>query len=376
MKIKIDKNIYLIKNKDKSMGRKIILTGLILMLSVTLTGCISFGKKETAAGSGVGAVATGDRGDTWVAKYKLMTPGAIEANIGGVNVTTIEMDPTDTNAIYMGTRGNGLYYSYNGGDGWDHADVLSKVAAGQINSISIDAKDKCSVYAAVTNRVVKTSDCNRTWQQVFNTAKADEAVVDVVVDWFNTSIVYAAAKDGSVYQSANAGASWAKLADVEQEIKELEISSKDSRVLFMTTVAAGLYKSTDGGKSWLSMNERMESLGGKYRNGYAVAVSKNNPGKVFYLSRLGLLQSFDNGETWSKIALLTGENEATFNALDVSVKDDNLIFLVSGSTLYRTVNGGQTWETRKLPSTAILTDLDVHLANDKLLFVGFSAPQK
>jgi len=356
------------------MNKKFFLIPMVIVLSLTLTGCISFNKNEDTAGSGLGVFVTGDRGDTWIPKYKLMTPGPIDNNIGGVNVTTIEMDPTDANAIYMGTRNNGLFYTYNGGDGWTKAALLSQVVPGQINAIAIDGKDKCSIYVGVLNKIVKSSDCNRTWQQVFNTAKLEEPIVDVVVDWFNTSVVYAAAKDGSVYQSSNAGSSWAKLADIQQDVSELQISTQDSRVLFMTTVAAGLYKSVDGGRNWVSLNDNMADFGGRYRSGYGVAVSRNNPGRVFYLSRLGLLQSADNGETWSKIELLTGENEVPFSAIDISPKSDNLIFLISGGTLYRTVNGGQTWETKKLPSSTEATDINAHLGNDKLLYVGFSTP--
>ena len=131
------------------MRNKILITLLTAIILVGATGCIKF-KKDTTTQSKLGGVFfTDDRFETWKTHSLLMTPGETAGSISGVNVYTMKMDPSDNEAIYLATRADGLFYSYNGGAGWSKS---NKLPAGFIRDIVVDPKSKCVVYAAVANK--------------------------------------------------------------------------------------------------------------------------------------------------------------------------------------------------------------------------------
>ncbi|OGF31232.1 hypothetical protein A2300_01415 [Candidatus Falkowbacteria bacterium RIFOXYB2_FULL_35_7] len=340
-------------------------------MAISLTGCISITKKGESTGTGLGMFVTGDRGETWIRKATLLTPGAQDANFSGASIFTLANDPTDADSIYAGTGQNGIYYSYNGGDGWTQAKSLLTKVSGRVLSIAVDPKDRCSIYAAVENKIVKSSDCNRSWEIMFTTATADELMRSIVVDWFDSKIVYALSYTGNVYKSLNNGISWAKTAGLATETKEMEMDPNDSRILYLATDKLGLFKSSDSGLNWISLRDNMKQFDGLIRTGYGIEIDKKHPNTVFYLSKFGLLKSGDGGSSWSQVKLVTAEDEVVFRDFEQSTVDPNVMFVTDDKTLYRSVDGGATWETKSLPSITRVGDTEINLKNDKILFVGF-----
>ena len=89
-------------------------------------------------------------GDTWREAVAMATVGQPQS-IRDVNVKTMTIDPQDSKAVYLATRENGLYYTYNIiQDGW----IKVKGAVGAINDVKVDPKNKCIIYAAVANNCI------------------------------------------------------------------------------------------------------------------------------------------------------------------------------------------------------------------------------
>jgi len=356
--------------------KKVLLVALIAVVAVSLTGCIKLKSSDSSVGAGLGIFASPDRGDSWIQKVSLMTPGAVEASIGGAQVLNLTMDPTDPDAIYAGTQANSLYYSYNGGDGWQRAFRLAKIAAGRVLAVAIDHSDRCSVYVAVENKIYKSSDCNRSWELKFNTPVASELIVSLVVDHKDTRVVYAGASDGTIYKSVNNGQSWTNMIDLKKRIKKIIMDESDHNTLYLMTTGDGLYRSKNGGSNWVNLNDNMKDFEGNVNNGYGLKMVKGTPNTLYYLNKFGLLRSYDGGNSWQQIKLLTGTNEVTFTAFDVSSRNAKYLMLADSKTVYRSLNGGSNWETRPLPTSNVITDMKFHLTGDLLIYTSYKKVQK
>lgn len=341
---------------------------------IFLTGCISFGQKEETVGPGasLGAFVSPDKAETWLEKNDLMTPGDKALSIAKVSMLNIYTDPTDTDSLYLASRSNGLFYTYNGGEGWTQATSLLEQKSGRVFAVAVDPEDKCSIYTGVEDEIYKSSDCNRTWQRVFKAQKTEHVMRSIVVDWYNSDIVYATARDGSIYKSTDNGMSWVKKTDLRRDVRELVMDNKDSRILYLSTRVNGLYRSTDAGETWVNLSDNMKQFTkGGIQDGYGVEVAMDKTGTIFYLSKFGLIKSTDRGETWEQIKLLTGENEVEFYAFDIDPNNSDYIYFADAKTLYRSLNGGQTWETKALPSTNLIAGLQVHEKDGNLIYTVF-----
>src|SRR3989344_2374266 len=121
------------------MHKKIqLLLGLLSALVLTGAGCIQF---VNSAQGPMGVFRSADAGETWVSKSTLLTAQGVKS-LAGAKVYKIFTDPGDPKALYMGTRGQGLYYSYDSGDTWQATAVM---AGKYIYGLSVDPRGQCTV---------------------------------------------------------------------------------------------------------------------------------------------------------------------------------------------------------------------------------------
>ncbi len=342
--------------------KKTFLLGASLVLAGQ--GCISI---NTGGGNNSlgGIFKSVDHGVKWAQKASIASVGTARG-FGNSNVTDIAFDPSDRNAIYVGTADLGLRYSYDKAESWRTVPALG---TSWINAIAISPGDKCVVYAAIGRRLSRTRDCARTWEDVYFDARAETQITDIVVDHFNADNVYASTTAGDVLKSGDRGASWSTIRRLESDIRQLHMSAGDSRVLFATTRSKGIWRTDDSGANWKDLSPALGDYAGSLDDMIlAQAVSK--PGTYVLASHYGLLRTTDNGDNWKPIPLVTAPGATVIYSVTVSPKDDNHIWYGTASNLIRTENGGAKWGSARLPTARAATDLAVDPNDDSVLYMG------
>lgn len=117
-------------------------------------------------------------------------------------------------------------------------------------------------------------------------------------------------------------------------------------VIYLGGDVAGMYKSTDGGKSFRIINKGIPGYGI-----FSIAVSAAQPDLIYAATDEGLAKSTDAGETWQTIPQggkkqlrLTGEKNKSVRSVAIDPKNPNRVFVGSPSgKLYLTEDGGATW---------------------------------
>lgn len=353
------------------MWKKSLFISLIVLLLFGATGCIKIKKDTVQTGNLGGVYASSDRMETWKHSSLLMTPGETPGSIGGVNSYFIKFDPSDDKAMYLGTRENGLYYSYNGGIGWTQSKGLGTES--YIRDIAIDAKNKCRLYALMGTKVYVSQDCARTWDETFFTDSSAKYTSVVAVDWFDPKVVWVGLSDGSLHKSEDAGVSWRPIKKFKKRIRKISIDPFDSRRLFVGVVDAGLYKTEDKGESWAYLNEGMKDFKG-HGEYYNYAISAGSENLVIYASKFGLLRSLDGGTTWSEIDILSRSGEEIIYSVVIDPKNANNIYYATDKALYKSLDGGTNWIVKKMPTTRIARELVVHPKDGTKIYMAAFAP--
>ncbi|WP_395373752.1 WD40/YVTN/BNR-like repeat-containing protein [Marinicella sp. W31] len=183
------------------------------------------------------------------------------------------------------------------------------------------------------------------------------------------TVMYVGYASGGVWKSTNNGVTFDPITDhlPSQIVGALAIDPNDSNVLWLGTgennasrssySGMGVYKSNDGGESWAYMG-----LGDADRIGRIIVDSKDS--KRVYVAasgRLytnggerGLYRSTDGGNTWE--TLLPGKNNTGFIDLAMAANGDlyaaawdrtrrawNFVESGTGSALYKSTDGGDNW---------------------------------
>jgi len=344
---------------------KKIKTLFILVLTVfLLSGCISIKGDGIADG---GVFKSEDKGDNWQQRVLIPSISGEPGSISGTNIISMTLDPQDHKAIYVGTEGDGLFFSYNSALSWFKAGGLPDKAP--VYDVAVDPKSKCTIYVAIGNSIYKSMDCNRTWSRIYFETDVSKKINNIEIDWFNPNMVYASTSTGDLLKTSDGGRSWSPVNKFKRDIKDLKISNIDSRVVYVLVRNRGVYKTTDGGANWSDVNEGLKELSKAMEVKEIVIDQSKKEGQdsMIISTAGGLFKSDDGGTTWSEITLLT---LTEIYSLAVNPKNFNDIYYGTATTFYSSNDGGQNWTTKKLSTSRVANKLLVDFEKPEVIFMG------
>lgn len=353
------------------MFKKSLLAFLLLALSLTLSACgINFGGSKKQPASDAGVYKSIDAGEKWSQIKLVPSITGAPGSIGKVSVLTMVMDPQDNKAIYLGTERQGIYYTYDSGARWSK---IKNFPSGRVHSIAVDPDSKCIIYATFGKFVKKTTDCGRTWRDIF-IEDGGAAITAVAIDYYNTDIIYIGTSKGRLYKSFDQGKEWSTpFNTISGNIAKILIDQSDTRIIYFATRKKGILKSTDGGVKITNLSKSFKSFKG-YNNYRDLFFNPSKQNSLFLVSSYGLLKTEDGGESWSSIPLLTAPGKADIRVMAVDPKNDKNIFYTTKTTFYKTTNNGSDWKPKKLFSSKTPTNFFTDPKDSNILYMSFNFP--
>ncbi|MCI0479722.1 YCF48-related protein [Candidatus Uhrbacteria bacterium] len=344
------------------------------LFALVLFGQGCFGGTATGpTGPDGGVWKTVDGGVTWANKRALVQGPKVTADAASLSVLAMAMDPQDPSAIYLGTDGDGLVYSLDAGDSWQKS---AGYGTGRVSAIAVDPKNKCTVYAATANRIYKTETCGRDWATVFVDPRTDKSFTQLIVDWFNPTILYAGTSEGDIFKSVNAGASWQASTRVEgTPISTIVMDPRDSRIVYVGTQGDGIWLTKDGGNTWSQVKKQFGDEFRDARRVTQVVLDPKTPDMLYVVSKYGIIVSQDQGETWKALNLTAPPGTITILAMAVDPTDSAKLVYTSPTTITFSQDGGATWTSKKLPTTQQGAVLLMDPKDGNVIYLG-TRPQK
>ncbi|HEU0050441.1 MAG TPA: hypothetical protein VFQ60_00090 [Patescibacteria group bacterium] len=354
-------------NRFRSLLVAAPLCGLVLFGQ----GCLDIGGTPASTGNDSGVFRTKNYGSSWE-QLKNVNLGAKIGSLANTSVLALAIDPQDQNAMYAGTKENGLVYSLDGGQSW----MLSKspeLSNGAVTAVAISPTDKCTVYAARGNQIFKTTNCERDWTRAFFHPQTDRTFTVLAIDWFNPANVYAGTSQGDVFRSSDSGVSWRAINHQDgMRISTIAMDPHDSRILYIGTYGAGIQKTKDSGLTWETIRKQWQDFDSAKRV-TAIAIDPFNPNTIYSASKYGILKSTDAGATWKALALPTLANAIEIRALAIHPTNANVLVYATDSSLVVSTDGGSTWTPRKLPTTQSIGALLFDKTSSPALYLGVKA---
>lgn len=203
----------------------------------------------------------------------------------GKSLKTIDIDPFNTQMVYIGISDGRLLRSSDGGYQWS----VLKSFDSSVNQVLINPKDSKKIYIGLkSNGVYKSDDNGGNWRDITESIKEVEKDVEVMpkgVKSFRAMTLDSSKEDSIIYASQyglfisdNGGNSWRALKLLSKsnavDIYGLAINPNNSQEIYYSTLNA-FYRSIDGGKEWISVKFPSQNLI------YSILIDKDSGSNIF-----------------------------------------------------------------------------------------------
>jgi len=300
-------------------------------------------------------------------------PGAMSGRI-----TAIAVDPTHPEVIYAGAASGGVWRSKSGGTAWEP--IFDKAPTQGVGSIAVNPRNPDEIWVGTGEGnprnsqnfgagIFKTINGGKDW--VCMGLQNTRTIHRVVLHRDNPDVIFAASlgstygptEDRGVFKSTDGGKTWKKTLYVNDltGCAELVADPQNPNKLFAAMweyqrwpwffksggKGSGLYVSHDAGETWEKRTDK-DGLPEGDLGRLGLAVAKSNPDIVYALVEAkenALYKSTDGGKNWQKMADKgQGDRPFYYSEIYVDPKNENRVYSIY-TYISRSEDGGKTFST-------------------------------
>ncbi len=294
-----------------------------------------------------------------------------------LTATGVKGDPL---SYYMGAAGGGVWKTTNGGTTWENKSDKD-FNVGTIGAVAVSLSDPNVIYVGtgeapirgVTTShgdgVYKSTDGGDNWTHI-GLEKAGQ-ISKVRIHPTNPDIAYVAVQgniwgpteERGIYRTTDGGKTWDHVLKVGDRTGggDLAMDPTNPRILYAAMwqhgrspwyitsggTKGGIFKTTDGGDTWEKLEGGLPINIGKI----GVDVSASNPKRIYavvegdmYTDEGGIYRSEDSGKTWKNINSnrLTYTRAWYFTHIKADPVDPDTVYVMN-VPLLKSIDAGKTW---------------------------------
>jgi photosystem II stability/assembly factor-like uncharacterized protein len=309
--------------------------------------------------------------------------------------------------IYVAGASGGVWKTTNEGTTWEP--IFEHAASTSIGDVTIAPTNPDIVWigggesnifrsSMAGSGVYKSTDAGKTWQHMG--LAGTHTIPRIIIHPENPDIVYVAAsghewtdnEERGVYKTTDGGMTWEKVLTIDEKTGAIDLvmHPTDSQTLYASTwqrirkkwndprnepdyTGSGIFKTTDGGQTWASINNGLPEPRYRGRIGIDLCLSKPNVLYAFVdnyeiaresddqeedaygrpkggvIRGATVFRSDDGGDNWRRVSAydeymegLSGTYGWVFGQIRVDPNDENTIY-VMGVRLHVSQDGGQSF---------------------------------
>jgi photosystem II stability/assembly factor-like uncharacterized protein len=298
----------------------------------------------------------------------------------GNRVSAVAGDPQNPLVFYYGANGGGVFKTIDGGHYWEPVSD-GHFKTGPVGAVAVAESNPNVIYAGMGDTcmrpdmasgdgVYKSTDAGKTWTHLG--LEETRHIGRIRVHPQNPEVVYVAAfghafgpnPERGVYRSKDGGRTWELVLFKSERAGAIDLvmDPANPRVLYAAIYQfvrqpwdevsggpdSGLYKTTDGGDTWIEISTRSDLPKG-IKGRIGLAISPANPSRIWAIIEAedgALFRSDDSGATWQRISEQRDLRRSPSSYMHVYAhpKDPDTLYILSYEA-WKSTDGGRTFTT-------------------------------
>lgn len=294
------------------------------------------------------------------------------AVVGG-RIIDVAVDPRTPTTWYVAAASGGVWKTTNAGITW--APIFEGQGSFSIGCLAVDPKNPLVVWVGTGENnsqrsvsygdgVYKSTDGGKSWENVG--LKKSEHIGKIVIDPRDSNVVYVAAQgplwapggDRGLYKTTDGGKTWKAVLTISENtgVTDVVLDPRNPDVVYAAAYQrrrhvwtlidggpeGGIHKSTDGGATWKKLGGGLPRNVDVGRIGLAVAPSK--PDTVYATVEAegksgGFFRSTDAGGNWEKRSATVSSGPQYYQEIFVDPEDADRVYSMDVFIVV-TENGG------------------------------------
>ena len=260
-------------------------------------------------------------------------------------VSDVDIDPKNPNVWYVASASGGLFKTENRGNTF--TPVFDEGGSFSLGAVVVDPKDSNVVWlgtgennnqrsVAFGDGIYKSTDAGKTWARMG--LENSEHIQNIIIDPRHSSTVYVTAigplwrsgGDRGLFKTTDGGKTWTNVLHVSDDsgATDMVMDPRKPDTIYVAILQrrrqvgqligggpdSGLYKSTDGGRKFTKLTKGLPSV---EMGRIGLAINPKNPNTVYALVTAqkgegGFFRSDDAGGSWTRIGRQINEGRGGF----------------------------------------------------------------
>jgi photosystem II stability/assembly factor-like uncharacterized protein len=286
------------------------------------------------------------------------------------------INPEKPSEFYVAVASGNIWKTVN--NGITFKPIFENYGSYSIGALAMDPNNANIVWAGTGENnhqralgygdgIYKTINGGESWENMG--LKDSRHIGMIAIDPNNTDIVYVAAEGSAwgpggergLYKTTDGGKTWNKVLNISENtgVNNVILDPRNSKVIYVTTEQrrrhvhtkigggpeSGVQKSSDGGETWRKIETGLPDV---HKGGMGIAISPVNPDYLYLIveaaeKNSGFYRSINRGESWEKMSDYASSGQY-YNEIYCDPIDVNKVFSVETFSCV-TKDGGKTWET-------------------------------
>jgi photosystem II stability/assembly factor-like uncharacterized protein len=301
------------------------------------------------------------------------------ATMGG-RIDDFAVVESNPNIVFVGVAAGGVWKTINNGTTWEP--VFDKEAVSTIGDIAIAPSDPSVVWVGSgepNNRqssswgdgVYKSLDGGKTWQKMG--LAATHHIGRIVIHPRNPDVVYVAAlghlwgpnPERGVYKTTDGGKSWTQVLKINEDtgVSDIAMDPQSPDILYGAAYerrrtaygfngggpGSAIYKTIDGGATWKKLTKGLPYENGGDTGRIGLDIYRKDPNIVYAIvqhEKGGTFRSEDKGETWKKMGD-TNPRPSYYSQIRIDPNNDLRIWEL-GAQMFYSEDGGKKFATDRV----------------------------